>query len=125
MPPIPWNRSLPMTGAGPIRGSGPPIPPGRFGNTRCGPRWGESTVRSETAIWFAVVPQWKRMGEGRAGWSCRTHDQQLKPILPRRPAAMLPHWELWVDETPRPGWANMAIDLALLDRAEQLDECFL
>jgi lipoyl(octanoyl) transferase len=26
---------------------------------------------------------------------------------------------LWLDETPRPGWANMSIDLALLDRAEQ------
>jgi lipoyl(octanoyl) transferase len=28
------------------------------------------------------------------------------------------HWYLWVDECPRPGWANMSIDLALLDRAE-------
>ena len=28
-------------------------------------------------------------------------------------------WRLWVDATPRPGWANMAIDQALLDRAER------
>jgi lipoate-protein ligase A len=28
-------------------------------------------------------------------------------------------WHLWIDEPPRPGWANMAIDLALLDRAER------
>jgi lipoyl(octanoyl) transferase len=34
-------------------------------------------------------------------------------------------WHLWIDETPRPGWANMSIDVALLDRAEQLDESWL
>jgi len=34
-------------------------------------------------------------------------------------------WFLWVDETPRPGWANMAIDQTLLDRAEVLDESWL
>jgi lipoate-protein ligase A len=34
-------------------------------------------------------------------------------------------WCLWVDETPRPGWANMAIDQDLLDRAELLGESWL
>ena len=34
-------------------------------------------------------------------------------------------WRLWVDETPRPGWANMAIDQALLDRADQHGESWL
>ncbi len=29
---------------------------------------------------------------------------------------------LWVDETARPGWSNMSIDMALLDRAEQQAE---
>jgi lipoate-protein ligase A len=34
-------------------------------------------------------------------------------------------WFLWADRAPRPGWTNMAIDEALLDRAEQLGErCF-
>jgi lipoyl(octanoyl) transferase len=33
-------------------------------------------------------------------------------------------WHLWIDETSRPGWANMAIDRTLLDRAE-LGECWL
>ena len=65
------------------------------------------------------------MGEGGPGLSCQSPDPPLKPIPPRRPATVLPHWDLWVDETPRPGWANMAIDLALLDRAEQLEECSL
>ena len=32
---------------------------------------------------------------------------------------------LWLDQTPRPGWANMAIDQALLDRAERQGECWL
>jgi len=32
---------------------------------------------------------------------------------------------LWVDETPRPGWANMAIDQTLLDHAELLGESWL
>ena len=34
-------------------------------------------------------------------------------------------WQLWIDETPRPGWANMAIDQALLERAEQSGESWL
>ncbi len=34
-------------------------------------------------------------------------------------------WFLWVDETPRPGWANMATDQTLLDRAELLGESWL
>jgi lipoate-protein ligase A len=45
-------------------------------------------------------------------------------------AATLPQgdkaiWHLWIDEQPRPGYANMAIDLALLDRAEQEGESWL
>jgi lipoate-protein ligase A len=54
-------------------------------------------------IWCAVVPQWKRMNSGAAG----------------------PHWRLWIDQTPRPGWGNMAVDMALLDRAEQYGESWL
>ncbi len=34
-------------------------------------------------------------------------------------------WQLWVDELPRPGWANMAIDQTLLDSAEQRGESWL
>jgi lipoate-protein ligase A len=34
-------------------------------------------------------------------------------------------WHLWVDELPRPGWANMAIDHALLERAERQGESWL
>ena len=34
-------------------------------------------------------------------------------------------WYLWIDETARPGWANMAIDQTLLERAEQLGERWL
>lgn len=34
-------------------------------------------------------------------------------------------WQLWVDKVPHPGWANMAIDQALLDRAQQLGERWL
>jgi len=34
-------------------------------------------------------------------------------------------WQLWVDEQPRPGWTNMAIDLTLLDRAELNGESWL
>ena len=45
--------------------------------------------------------------------------------LPRCPAAPRPDWHLWIDETPRPGWANMAIDTSLLERAERLGEGWL
>jgi lipoyl(octanoyl) transferase len=34
-------------------------------------------------------------------------------------------WQLWIDEAPRPGWANMAIDESLLDRAGRLGESWL
>jgi lipoyl(octanoyl) transferase len=34
-------------------------------------------------------------------------------------------WHLWIEECPRPGWANMAIDQTLLDRAELLGESWL
>ncbi len=34
-------------------------------------------------------------------------------------------WHLWIDDTPRPGWANMAVDHTLLDRAEQVGESWL
>jgi len=34
-------------------------------------------------------------------------------------------WQIWVDEEPRPGWANMAIDHALLERADQSSERWL
>lgn len=36
-----------------------------------------------------------------------------------------PAWRLWIDEQPRPGWANMAIDQALLERAERQGESWL
>jgi lipoate-protein ligase A len=34
-------------------------------------------------------------------------------------------WHLWIDADRRPGWANMAIDSALLDRAERQGERWL
>ena len=34
-------------------------------------------------------------------------------------------WHLWIDEIPRPGWANMAIDTTLLERADRLEEGWL
>ena len=37
----------------------------------------------------------------------------------------LPPFSLWIDQTSRPGWTNMAIDLALLDRAEHQGESWL
>jgi lipoyl(octanoyl) transferase len=36
-----------------------------------------------------------------------------------------PSSRLWIDDIARPGYANMAIDLALLDRAEQYGESWL
>ena len=36
-----------------------------------------------------------------------------------------PEWRLWIDEEPRPGWANMAIDTTLLERADRLSEGWL
>jgi lipoate-protein ligase A len=40
-------------------------------------------------------------------------------------AARLPTWQLWLDNVARPGYANMAIDTALLERADQLGEGWL
>ena len=38
---------------------------------------------------------------------------------------MAPEWQLWIDDSARPGWANMSIDLTLLDRAEHSGEQWL
>ncbi len=45
------------------------------------------------------------------------------PSSPSFPSS--PTFFLWIDETPRPGWANMAIDQSLLERAERLGESWL
>ncbi|MGZ8391749.1 MAG: lipoate--protein ligase family protein [Gemmatimonadales bacterium] len=45
--------------------------------------------------------------------------------LPRCPDAPLSVWHLWLDEIPHPGWANMAIDHALLERAQHHGESWL
>jgi lipoyl(octanoyl) transferase len=60
-----------------------------------------------TGTWCAAVPLWKR-------------------IL-NRPETGTTEREfcLWIDETPRPGWANMAIDQTLLERAECFSERWL
>jgi lipoate-protein ligase A len=34
-------------------------------------------------------------------------------------------WHLWIDESPRAGWTNMAIDQALLERADHCGEHWL
>jgi lipoyl(octanoyl) transferase len=34
-------------------------------------------------------------------------------------------WHVWIDRTPRPGWTNMAIDQALLERADHCGEHWL
>jgi lipoyl(octanoyl) transferase len=54
-------------------------------------------------------------------------------LLPRCPFAALragsaappSTWHLLIDELPRPGWTNMAIDHALLERAERQGESWL
>jgi lipoyl(octanoyl) transferase len=34
-------------------------------------------------------------------------------------------WYLWTDDTPRPGWSNMALDFALLERSRRTGERWL
>ena len=64
------------------------------------------------------------MGSG-AGEILRCAQDDTVARLPRCPAAPPSLWHLWLDETPRPGWANMAIDQALLERAQHLSESWL
>lgn len=59
----------------------------------------------------AAVPA-DYLGDGLASLSCC-------------PAVPLSTWQLWVDSQPRPGWANMAIDQSLLQRAQQWGESWL
>src|SRR3954451_6426058 len=101
-----WSRSSLTDGTGPTRGSGPHIRPGPCASTRFGPRWVASTAHMGIGIWSVAALPSKRMGLYKA--------EKAEPTLG------VVEWFLWVDETPRPGWANMAIDEALLDRAEQV-----
>src|SRR4051812_32387311 len=86
-----------MRGIGRIPESGQRIPPAPYASTRSGPLSAESTAPTATAIWCAAARQSRRMHR----------------------------WHLWMDDTPRPGWANMAIDQTLLDRADQSGESWL
>jgi lipoate-protein ligase A len=45
--------------------------------------------------------------------------------MPFPSSPTFPSFYLWIDELPRPGYANMAIDQSLLDRAEQHGESWL
>src|SRR5919112_4980662 len=80
--------------------SAQPTPRERFGSTRCGLRWAGSTAPTGTETWSAAARRSKRMVEA-------------------------PTWHLWIDQTPRPGWTNMAIDQALLERAHHRGEHWL
>src|ERR671920_983744 len=66
-------------------------------------------------ISYAAARLSKRMVEGLCG----------SALLLRYPAAPPSPWRLWIDESPRPGWTNMAIDHALLQRAERQSESWL
>jgi lipoyl(octanoyl) transferase len=68
----------------------------------------------EIGIWSVAALPSKRMGLYKAEKSKR---------LER--TGELVEWSLWIDDTSRPGWANMAIDEALLDRAEQVGESWI
>ena len=103
-----------MAGTGPTHGNGLRTPPKRYGSTRSGPRWGESTALMATGTWFAAVLQWRRT----LNRTERTERTETAEKTERE-------FRLWVDEEARPGWANMAIDQTLLDRAEQLGERWL
>ena len=59
--------------------------------------------------------------KARGGSSIRAPAPSVAPLL--RGDTVI--WHLWLDETPRPGWANMAIDQALLERAQHQGESWL
>ncbi len=65
----------------------------------------------------------------RGGGAAVATDRQSRSdgltSVPRSPAVPPVLWRLWVDDTPRPGWANMAIDQTLLERAEREGESWL
>src|SRR5688572_32167760 len=109
-----------MAGTGPTHGSGLRTPPKQCGSTRSGPLWGGSTALMATGTWFAVVLRWRRMNKaGQRSLPRAIERGGSGSVLHCAPPS---HWQLWNDETPRPGWANMAIDQTLLERAEQLGE---
>lgn len=66
-----------------------------------------------------------RLGSGAEVLVSSRHSRQALRETRGLPQRDSRQWYLWVDETARPGWANMAIDLALLDRAEQAGESWL
>ncbi len=67
----------------------------------------------------------QRVSGSAIGTLSETGDQGGRAFLSRRPAVPLSVWHLWTDEIPRPGWANMAIDQALLERAQHQGESWL
>src|SRR5918995_911394 len=99
-----------MSGIDLTRGSAQRTQRARCASTKCGPPWGVLTVRTGIGIWSAAAPRWSPM------------------VLSSRVAGQMERrarWHLWIDESPRPGWVNMSIDMALLDRAEHEGENWL
>src|SRR5512147_348802 len=66
------------------------------------------------------------MGEGGPGAdTCALREAHLErgeqaqdDVLRQDGSGRLLSFSLWIDATPRPGWLNMAIDRALLERAQ-------
>src|SRR2546430_11184631 len=91
------------------------------GSTRCGHRWAGWTAPTATATWCACVHRWKPTplpltDGGRARGGAATAAE---------PGAAAVRWQLLREPRGRSGPENMAVDVALLERADRTGEAFL
>src|SRR5256886_10831285 len=102
------------------------------GSTRCGHRWAGWTAPTATATWCACVRRWRatrlQLTEGGPARRCVAPaggraGRGGRRDPPARPSAL--PWQLLLEPQGRSGPENMAVDVALLERADRMGEAFL
>src|SRR5438105_4750769 len=105
--------------------------PGR-GSTRCGPPWAGWTAPTATGTWCACAHRWKPTplpltdgGRARGGAATAAEPGAAAGRSGAPGCSTGGRWQLLLEPQGRSGPENMAVDVALLERADRMGEAFL
>src|SRR5437763_5290989 len=102
------------------------------GSTRCGRRWDAWTGPTATATWCASARRWKPTplpltdgGRARGGAATAAEPGVAAGRSGASGCSTAVRWQLLLEPQGRSGPENMAVDAALLERADRMGEAFL
>src|SRR5437763_16835908 len=105
--------------------------PGR-GSTRCGPPWAGWAAPTATGPWCACAHRWKPTplpltdgGRARGGAATAAEPGAAAGRSGAPGCSTGGRWQLLLEPQGRSGPENMAVDAALLERADRMGEAFL